>query len=94
MKHLVALCFVLAGASAAQAACYADYKARQDNPLQLHYGVVQLSDGACPSKDDARRQIARRIAADNWQLLTVMSLSTKAPSARQRSDAGRYFLRY
>ncbi|HGG65793.1 MAG TPA: hypothetical protein ENK34_14610, partial [Rhodobacteraceae bacterium] len=29
-------------AFAADAACYADYKAKRDNPLKLHYGVVEL----------------------------------------------------
>jgi len=27
----------------AQAECYADYKAKQDDPLRLHYGVAQVS---------------------------------------------------
>ncbi|HKK98531.1 MAG TPA: hypothetical protein VJ928_10125, partial [Marivita sp.] len=30
----------------AQAACYADYKAKQDAPLRLHYGVAQIN-GPC-----------------------------------------------
>ncbi len=94
MKHVSAFCLFLASASVAQAACFADYKARQDDPLQLHYGVVRLSDDACPSKDAAKRQIARRIAQDGWELLTVMSLSTKEPTDRQRSNAGQYYLRY
>ena len=39
----------------AQAAgCYADYKAKQDNPLRLHYGVAQIS-GACDRDSAASR---------------------------------------
>ena len=41
----------------AEAACFADYKAKRDNPLRLHYGVVKLSDGACPSQGDAAAQM-------------------------------------
>ena len=35
------LALMLAGP--AQAECYADYKAKQDDPLRLHYGVAQVS---------------------------------------------------
>jgi hypothetical protein len=31
----------------AAAACYADYRAQKTNPLDLHYGVIQLPDDAC-----------------------------------------------
>ena len=49
MKRILApltLACVLA-ASAAQAACYVDYKAKKDNPLRLHYGVMQVGEAAC-----------------------------------------------
>ena len=95
MRHVFALCLVLVTAGTANAACYADYKAKQDDPLQLHYGVVQLANGnGCPAMAKAERQVARRIGSDGWQLLTVMSLSTQQPTDRQRSNAGQYFLRY
>ena len=40
-----ALALVLAGPPAAE--CYADYKAKRDEPPKLHYGVAQVSDGNC-----------------------------------------------
>ena len=46
--------------AAAEAACYADYKAKQDSPLRLHYGVVQLSGQCAPAAAAAE---AKRIAA-------------------------------
>ena len=46
---------LMAVAAPAQAECYADYKAKQDNPLRLHYGVVQLQ-GPC-SANAARTRL-------------------------------------
>ena len=46
MKQIIlslAAIMALTLAQPAQAAdCYADYKAKQDSPLRLHYGVMQL----------------------------------------------------
>jgi len=84
---------VLAGTPAA-ATCYADYKAKQDNPLRLHYGVIELPDAACGSRDAATREIDRRIGADGWQLLNVMSIFGQDGLAERKASAGAYFLRY
>ncbi|WOI56405.1 hypothetical protein [Palleronia sp. LCG004] len=80
---------VLAGAASAE--CYADYKAKRDDPLRLHYGVIRLSDSECA---DPSSSVARRIASDGWELLTVMQVFDRAAADRRRSDAGNYFLRY
>jgi hypothetical protein len=42
---LAAALGILAGPAAA--ACYADYRAQKTNPLDLHYGVIQVPDDAC-----------------------------------------------
>ena len=41
------LCPLLMLGTAADAECFADYKAKRDEPLKLHYGVAQVSDGNC-----------------------------------------------
>lgn len=79
-------------AGTAWAQCFADYKAKQDNPLRLHYGVVQLS-GAC-SADAARAEIAGRIARDGWTLLNVVSVFGPEGLAERKDSAGPYFLRF
>ncbi len=86
-----ALLSLMAGQAAA--ACYADYRARTENPLRLHYGVIELPDSAC-SVAAAQPVIARRIAADGWQLLQVISVFDEGGLDARRSDAGAYFLRY
>jgi len=84
---------LIAVAASADAACYADYKAKTDNPLRLHYGVIQLPANAC-SAGAAREVIAGRIAADGWQLLNVLSVFDESGLAERKDSAGSYFLRY
>ena len=90
---VLALALILLPALA-EAACFADYKAKRDDPLRLHYGVVKLSDGACPGRNDAAAQIAQRIAGDGWTLLSVVSLFDEGQVEAKRGEAGEYFLRY
>lgn len=96
MKHLyrilAAQAVILVFSAAAHAACFADYKAKRDNPLRLHYGVVQLS-GAC-SASAAQAEIAGRISGEGWQLLTVVSVFDDAGLEERKASAGQYFLRY
>jgi hypothetical protein len=47
MARVLLTIALLLAALPAQAECYADYKAKQDNPLRLAYGVAQVSDSSC-----------------------------------------------
>lgn len=77
--------------AAAQAACYADYKAKRDRPLQLHYGVMQVS--SC-SPAEARQEVAGRLASAGWTLLNVLSTFDESGLERRKADAGQYYLRF
>ena len=79
-------------ASAAQAACYADYKAKRDDPLRLHYGVAEI-DGDC-TVDTAQSALQNRLSADDWQLLNVLGVFDDAGLENRKESAGEYFLRY
>jgi len=81
------------GASPAFAACYADYRAKMDNPLRLHYGVIEVPANAC-SVGAAAPVIASRIAQGGWELLQVVSVFDEAGLTSRRADAGDYFLRF
>ncbi len=85
---------VLALAGAGNAACYADYKAKRDKPLRLHYGVMELSDDACRDPALANAEIAERLGAGNWKLLAVMSVFGPDGLKQRELNAGRFFLRY
>lgn len=91
MKHII-LSLALIGLSVpAQAACFADYKAKQDNPLRLHYGVVQLN-GSCDVQS-AQSEIAGRLTG-GWQLLNVVSVFNDDQLPQKQESAGDYFLRF
>ncbi|MEQ6249726.1 hypothetical protein ABMC89_12605 [Sulfitobacter sp. HNIBRBA3233] len=88
---LVAL-LTTAGAQAQAADCYADYKAKQDNPLRLHYGVAEVR-GDC-TKGAARSELAERLAAKGWTLLNIVSVFGPEGLDQRRSSAGSNFLRF
>ena len=83
---------LMMSATIAQAACYADYKAKQDDPLRLHYGVTEVR-GDC-SVDSAERQLRDRLSADGWQLLNVLGVFDDAGLDERKDSAGEFFLRY
>ncbi len=94
MFRVMSLLAALAVPGMAGAACYADYKAKQDDPLRLHYGVIELPDAACGDRQRARQEIQRRIARDGWQLLSVEGTFGADGLDQRRGSAGDFFLRY
>jgi hypothetical protein len=93
MRVFLASVVTLALSLPAAADCYADYKAKQDNPLRLHYGVAQVSDANC-STAAAKSELAPRLASDGWTLLTVISTFGPEGLDERKASAGDYFLRY
>ncbi|MEL6960371.1 MAG: hypothetical protein AAGL89_15610 [Pseudomonadota bacterium] len=93
MKNALPLsALLLAMTTAAQAECYADYKAKRDDPLRLHYGVAQIN-GAC-TVEDAATELTPRLAADQWQLLSIEGVFDSAGLDEREESAGDYYLRY
>ena len=78
----------------AQAACFADYKARAGGPgnLRLHYGTAEIT-GDC-DVDSAARELAPRLEAEGWTLLTIVSVFDESGLEERAQSAGRYHLRY
>ena len=94
MKHvLTSLAFAAVFWSApAHAACYADYKAKQDAPLRLHYGVAQVDDPC--TVPSATQQLQSRLQSAGWTLLNVVSVFDDSGLAERKESAGPHFLRY
>lgn len=90
---IAALALAVTFAGAAQAECYADYKAKQEPPLRLHYGVIALPDSAC-SVAAAAGVIAPRLAQQGWTLLNVLSIFGPEGLAERKASAGAYFLSF
>lgn len=93
IKTGVLALLLLALAGQASAECYADYKAKKDNPLQLHYGVAQVSDANC-ARGKAAAELKPRLKADGWTILNVLSTFGPEGLAERKASAGAYFLRY
>jgi len=87
---VVALCSMAPPALAAN--CFADYKAKQDNPLRLHYGVAKVN-GDC-SRSAAVAELSQRLAGQGWTLLNVVSVFGDDGLAQRKDSAGSNFLRF
>ncbi len=83
-----------ASAVAAHAGCFADYKAKKDNPLQLHYGVIEVPQQVCDGGRSAAPIIAARLANRGWTLLNVVSVFGDDGLAGRKASAGQYYLRF
>ena len=77
--------------NAVSAACYADYKAKRDAPLRLHYGVAEVS--AC-SPGPAEAELRARLDAEGWTLLNVLGVFDESGLAERKESAGRFYLRF
>lgn len=93
LRHMALSAALIAIPTLGHAACYAEYKAKRDNPLKLHYGVAQLSDEACTAKA-ASAAMKPRLAADGWILLSIVGLINETEIEGVKANAGDYFLRY
>lgn len=67
---LLALCLAAAPAAAG---CQAEYKAKQDNPLRLDYGVIDVPDNQC-TQAAAQDYVRNVLAARGWILLSILSV--------------------
>lgn len=91
LLSLLAAAVITAVPAIAEAACYADYKARRDNPLKLHYGVMQVS--SC-DRGAARGEVAARLARNGWTLLNVLGTFDESGLEKRKANAGEYYLRF
>lgn len=93
MSRIILVALVLL-ASPVQAECYADYKAKQDDPLKLAYGVAQVSDAACGNTGAAEAELVGRLQAAGWTLLQILSTFGPEGLSERQSSAGEFFLRF
>jgi hypothetical protein len=96
MTHSLCIGALLATFAAPNAAlaaeCYADYKAKKDTPLRLHYGVIDLNNGC--DAGSAKQEVAARIGKDGWTLLNVLSVFDASELSGKEDSAGQFYLRY
>ena len=92
MKYII-LIYAIFMVTTANAACYASYKAKRDDPLKLHYGVMQLPDQQCTVRT-AAKAAGLRLLPHGWILLNLLTVSLKTPTPTEKENAGENFLRY
>ena len=92
MRYII-LIYAIFTVTTANAACYASYKAKRDDPLKLHYGVMQLPDQQCTMKT-AAKAAGLRLLPHGWILLNLLTVSLKIPTPTEKENAGENFLRY
>mgnify|MGYP001545456809 CR=1 FL=1 len=90
-RLLPSLLFALA-AGPASAACFADYKAKRDDPLRLHYGVAEIRGDCAPGP--AADELRPRLAAAGWELLNIVSVFDETGLEERKESAGDYNLRF
>jgi len=84
---------LLSAISTAQASdCLYAYKAKRDNPLQLHYGVIAIV-GRCDTQS-AQQETAARLRRNGWELLVLLERVVPSKINQYRETAGEFFLRY
>ena len=93
-KNLIAGCVMAVAGTSASAACFADYKAKQENPLRLHYGVVEVKAEPCQKSKAVSDDVAKRVAAGGWMLLQVETVFDETGLEAKKRDAGEYYLRF
>jgi len=93
-KLILILMCASAFATSAQAQCFAEYKAKRDDPLRLHYGIMVLESSVCPAENDAAPLIQARLAETGWKLLNVIGVSKQTPDKTQKANAGEFYLRF
>ena len=72
--------------------CFVLYKAKKDNPLKLHLGLMKI-DRTC--SDDAIEVILRRrLLPAGWSLLQIVNVSQDIAVEKIKRDLGEYFLKY
>ncbi len=98
MKNLIYILAVISALvalpAAANAACYADYKAKKGSPLKLSYGVIELPQAACSDFALAGEITQKRIRVGGWTLLQVISLFGPEGLEQRKKNAGKYYLRF
>jgi len=92
-RSILTTCLFTLAALPSAADCLVSYKAKQDDPLRLHYGVATLAEESC-ALDLAASELSPRLETDGWQLLKIVAILTPEELEEAEIRAGDYFLRY
>jgi hypothetical protein len=77
----------------ASAACYAEYRASRQSPVQLAYGVAEIRGGACNAQA-AAQYLQARLAQSGWTLQNVLSTVTSNSAPANAGYTGGHYLNF
>ena len=90
---ILSLALIAALAVPAQAACYAEYRASRQNPVQLAYGVAEIRGGSCDAQS-AAQYLQARLAQSGWTLQNVLSTVNSNAAPANSGYTGGHYLNY
>ena len=93
IRRLILTLTLTLAAGPALAQCFAEYRAKMDNPLRFHVGVAQIPDAQC-NPAGAAAYLTPRLARDGWIFLDILSTFGPEGLPSRRDRAGQFFLRY
>ena len=94
IKILLVTLFVISYPQVLFADCYADYKAKKNKPLRLHYGIARIDPSVCKDRDAAVLDLRARLQTNGWILLKLMDFFDQEGLEERKENAGAYFLKY
>jgi hypothetical protein len=77
----------------AHAACFAEYRASRQNPVQLAYGVAQIPGGNC-SAQAAAQYLQSRLSRSGWTLQNIVSTVSRNSAPANSGYTGGHYLSY
>ena len=72
--------------------CFVLYKAKKDNPLKLHLGLMQVNK-PCSGKS-LEIVVSNRLNPSGWLLLKIVNTIESVETEKMKSELGDYFLKY
>ncbi|WP_127106179.1 hypothetical protein [Pararhodobacter zhoushanensis] len=94
LKHLIlAAGATLVMALPASAACYAEYRAQQQNPVQLAFGVAEIRGGSCDAQS-AATYLRSALARSGWTLSNIVSTVSSNSAPGNSGYTNGHYLRF
>lgn len=72
--------------------CFVLYKAKKDNPLKLHLGLMQVKKN-CLVKN-LETTVSNRLNSSGWLLLKIVNITESIEKEKMKRDLGDYFFKY
>lgn len=92
LKISLILCFSFFFTGVYAGECFVLYKAKKNNPLKLHLGLMQVNEPC--SGNSLEIVVSNRLKPSGWLLLKIVNTTESIETEKMKSDLGDYFLKY